>query len=214
MASSNERVCPHRSTLRDYSFLGTAGICIPSNRHSKIGAGTPGYLHIGTGPLVGPLGLPGVSEIHDSQMLPTSSNRRFGSILKVDWKVGTNPLGFPGFGNSLFAEAPDFFESPFRKDSNDESGLGGWGDPNVDFSVADGGFRSLHLSYPSPHTLRRNFTLQPFREIPPPFDVFFPHSQKEANSSFLASEIEMILETSAGDFKGFQTVFEGFEVRT
>ncbi|KAN0131516.1 Di-copper centre-containing protein [Lactarius tabidus] len=106
---------------------------------------------------------------------------------------------------------PDFFESPFRKVSNDESGLGGWGDPNVDFSVPDGGFRTLHLSYPSPHTLRRNFTLQPFGGIPPPFSVFFPHGQKEANSSFLASEIEKVLETSPGDFKGFQTIFEGFE---
>jgi tyrosinase len=83
----------------------------------------------------------------------------------------------------------------------------------VDFSVPDGGFRTLHLSYPSPHTLRRNFTLQPFGGIPPPFSVFFPHGQKEANSSFLASEIEKVLETSPGDFKGFQTIFEGFEVR-
>jgi hypothetical protein len=124
-----------------------------------------------------------------------------------------DPFSFPRFGNLRFADTPDFVESPFRKDSDDDSGLGGWGDPNVDFSVPDGGFRALRLSYPSPHTLRRNFTFQPFAEIPPPFDVFFPHNQKEANSSFLASEIEKLLETSAGDFKGFQTVFEGFEVR-
>ena len=79
--------------------------------------------------------------------------------------------------------------------------------------MPDGGFRTLQLSYPLPHTLRRNFTLQPFGEIPPPVDIFFTQPQKEANSSFLASEIEKLLETSAGDYKDFQAVLEGFEVR-
>ncbi|KAF8259519.1 Di-copper centre-containing protein [Lactarius quietus] len=108
-------------------------------------------------------------------------------------------------------DAPDFFESSFLKDSNPESGLGGWGDPNADFRVSDGGFSSFHLTYPSPHTLRRSFTLKPFRGIPPPVDVFFPNPQKEANSSFLAPEIEKLLETSAGDYKGFQAAFEAFQ---
>lgn len=205
-------MCFHRSTLRDYSFLGIVGICIPSSRPSRKSAGTPGCLHIGTGRSVGPLWYLGRSETHDSQMLLTFSILHFGRILKVDWKVWVILHTSRGFGSSRVVDAPDFFESPFRKDSNDESGLGGWGDPNVDFSVPNGGFRSLQLSYPSPHTLRRNFTLRPYSNVPPPFNVFFPNSQKEANASFLASEIENLLETSAGDFKGFQTVFEGFEV--
>lgn len=212
MAASLERTF-RRSTLRDCSFLGTVGICIPSSRPSKRSVITPGCLHIGTGRSVSSLKLLGGSETHDSQMLLTFLNPLFGRILKVDWKVGMILSDFPGSSEGhVFIDTPDFFESPFRKDSNDDSGLGGWGDPNVDFSVPNGGFRSLQLSYPSPHTLRRNFTLQPFIDIPPPFNVFFPNGQKEANASFLASEIEKLLETSAGDFKGFQTVFEGFEV--
>jgi tyrosinase len=89
------------------------------------------------------------------------------------------------------------------------SGLGGWGDSDADFSVPDGGFSGLHLAYPSPHILRRNFTLQPFN-LPGPF---FTEPLKEANSSFSAPVIESLLETSAGDFKGFQVAFEAFEVR-
>ncbi|KAI9447354.1 Di-copper centre-containing protein [Lactarius psammicola] len=106
-------------------------------------------------------------------------------------------------------DAPNFFESSFWKDSNPQSGLGGWGDPNADYSVPDGGFKDLHLSYPSPHTLRRNFTLRPFEAFLPA--MFVTESLKEANSSFLAPEIEKLLETPAGDFKGFQAAFETFQ---
>jgi len=87
------------------------------------------------------------------------------------------------------------------------SGLGGWGDPNADFSVPDGGFGQLHHSYPSPHTLRRNFTLRPWTfPFVPNLDL-----QKEANVSFSASAIETILETPVGDFKGFQAAIEVFQ---
>jgi tyrosinase len=91
--------------------------------------------------------------------------------------------------------------------------LGGWGDPNADFSVPDGGFNKLRLSYPSPHTLRRNFTLLAFGSSFLPAQ-FFPDPLKEANASFSASAIEAVLETSAGDYKNFQAAFESFEVRT
>ena len=90
------------------------------------------------------------------------------------------------------------------------SGLGGWGDPNADFSVTDGGFDEFHLSYPSSHILRRNFTLYPFAGPAP----FFPDHEKEGNATFLASVIEAALETSAGDYKGFQKALEIPEVRS
>src|SRR6266852_2913627 len=83
-------------------------------------------------------------------------------------------------------DAPDFFESSFWKDSSPLSGLGGWGDPNADFGVPDGGFDELHLSYPSSHILRRNFTLYPF-DVPYPL---FTDPLKEGNATFSASVIE------------------------
>jgi len=107
-------------------------------------------------------------------------------------------------------DAPDFFESSFWKDSHPLSGLGGWGDPNADISVPDGGFNEFHLSYPSSHILRRNFTQYPFA-IPSPL---FTDHQKEGNATFSVSVIEAALETSAGDFKGFQKALELPEVRS
>ena len=79
-----------RSTLPGYSFLGTAGACIHSNKFSRTSAGTPVCRRIGIGQLVASLGLPERSRTHDSQMLLTFSNRRSGRtrILKVDWVVG------------------------------------------------------------------------------------------------------------------------------
>jgi tyrosinase len=91
------------------------------------------------------------------------------------------------------------------------SGLGGWGDPNDDYTVHDGGFRKFQLAYPVPHHLRRNFTLLPWK------DTAFPlvtDPLKIGNTSFSASVIEALLETPAGDFKGFQTVLEAAEVRS
>ena len=106
-------------------------------------------------------------------------------------------------------DSPNFYESSFWKDSDPVSGLGGWGDPNADFSVPDGGFNKLHLSYPSPHTVRRNFTLPAFN-FPAPT---FTDPLKEGNSSFSASAIETLLETPSGDYKGFQVAFETLGVR-
>jgi len=90
------------------------------------------------------------------------------------------------------------------------SGLGGWGDPATDYSVPDGGFSELHLSYPSPHILRRNFTLQPWKG-----DAFvlITDSYKIANTSFTAAAVEAVLESPAGDFKYFQEALENAEVR-
>ena len=76
------------------------------------------------------------------------------------------------------------------------------------------GFSSLQLSYPSPNTApRRNFTFRPFEDLPSALQQFFPDHDKATNSSFLVPKIPQLLESSAGDFRGFQAAFEEFEVR-
>jgi tyrosinase len=77
--------------------------------------------------------------------------------------------------------------------------------------VPDGGFSDLQLSYPSPHHVRRNFTLLSFRDIQ---FIIVTDRQKIGNTSFSASVIEGILETPAGDYKEFQTMLEVPEVKT
>lgn len=54
---------------------------------------------------------------------------------------------------------------------------------SIPFGTPDGGFSRLHLSYPSPHIVRRNFKLRAFT-IPLP--LF-------ANTSFSAVAIEALL---------------------
>lgn len=107
-------------------------------------------------------------------------------------------------------DAPDFFESSFWKDSDPMSGLGGWGDPNDDYTVHDGGFRNLPLAYPVFHHVRRNFSLLAWEGIPSPL-VTDP--LKIGNTSFSAAVINSLLETPAGNFKEFQTVLEAIQVR-
>ncbi|ETW81995.1 hypothetical protein HETIRDRAFT_384428 [Heterobasidion irregulare TC 32-1] len=106
-------------------------------------------------------------------------------------------------------DAPDFFNSDFWKDNDTESGLGGWGDPENDYQVPKGGFSDLHLSYPIPHTLRRNFTLQPFLHSTP--TSFFDEPTELANTSFTKSEVSKLVNGFVGDYKGFQAYFESFE---
>jgi tyrosinase len=76
--------------------------------------------------------------------------------------------------------------------------------------VPDGGFDEFHLSYPSSHILRRNFTLYPF-DVP---DPLLTDQLKEGNATFSVSVIEAALETSAGDFRSFQKALEIPEVRS
>jgi tyrosinase len=68
----------------------------------------------------------------------------------------------------------------------------------------------MMLAYPSPHTVRRNFTLQPFEVANQPL---YANPNMQANSSFSASAIQAILGTSAGNYNGFQMGIETFEVR-
>ncbi len=130
-------------------------------------------------------------------------------ILELDYRSSIHSLSCI-YDSDVRIDAPDFYESSFWKDSDPESGLGGWGDPNADYSVPDGGFRNLHVSYPSPHIIRRNFTLQPFDTQSP----LMTDLLKIGNSSFSASVIDALLETSVGDINGFQVVLAAPEVRS
>ena len=153
---------------------------------------------------------PGIAGTYTS----SKSHSRGSVIISVYRHIGTGLSVHVHFccllSFSSLVDAPNFHESPFWKDTDLLSGLGGWGDPNADFSIVDGGFSGLHLSYPSPHIIRRNFTLLPFDDHRL---VFFTHPLKKANTSFSAAVIDTILKTSTGDYKGFQTALGEFEVR-
>lgn len=97
------------------------------------------------------------------------------------------------------------------QESDPRSGLGGWGDPSTDYSVTDGAFTDFQLAYPSPHILRRNFTLQPFLDFAS-LEIF-PEPAQMANESITITKISNLIANYTGDFKGFQKEFEATEVR-
>ena len=98
---------------------------------------------------------------------------------------------------SSMTDVSNFQNSTFW-DPDTTSGLGTWGDPNDDYQLTDGGFADgFHLSYPSPHRLRRQYTqddmLIPGHSLT---ELFTPESQADMINGF------------QGDFVGFQAVFQ------
>ncbi|KAI0030268.1 Di-copper centre-containing protein [Vararia minispora EC-137] len=103
-------------------------------------------------------------------------------------------------------DATEFFESPFWSDSDPSSGLGGWGDPSKDYEVQDGAFSTFNLSYPSYHTLRRNFTAQPYLGLAG-LDLF-PEPALYANTTFTIEKISEGINGFVGDYPKFQQWME------
>lgn len=117
---------------------------------------------------------------------------------------------------ALHPDSADVYDSTMFKDSDPVSGLGGWGNPANDVRVPDGAFSNtsdFKLTYPSPHTLRRNFTLQPFLNFPLAGFMSAADEQLDANATFTPAERNKLVNGFVGDYKGFQTYFEGFNVR-
>jgi tyrosinase len=112
-------------------------------------------------------------------------------------------------------DAANFYDSAFFKESDPKSGLGGWGGAATQFRVLDGGFSassSFRLSYPFPHTLRRNFTLFPPLELVYPVPGLPYNDSRPASTSFIKPVVQSLTDGFVGDFKGFQTRMEGVEV--
>ncbi|KAJ7917199.1 Di-copper centre-containing protein, partial [Mycena leptocephala] len=110
-------------------------------------------------------------------------------------------------------DSKDVFGSVMFKDSNPVSGLGGWGDPSNDVRVPDGAFSnksSFRLTYPSPHTLRRNWTMQPFLNFPLAGFMTDADEHLDANATFTPAQRDKLVNGFVGDFVGFQKYFEGF----
>ncbi|GAW10654.1 Di-copper centre-containing protein [Lentinula edodes] len=106
------------------------------------------------------------------------------------------------------ADASDVYGSTMFQDFDPVSGLGGWGNLSDDAQVPNGAFSDFKLSYPSYHTLRRNFTLQPYIGLNP---TLFTNPYEDANATFTQSEVDKMVNGFVGDYKGFQVYMEGFE---
>jgi tyrosinase len=116
-------------------------------------------------------------------------------------------------------DSPDFYHSNLLNPSP-KSGFGGWGDPNNDFQISDGAFHSdFIVSYPVPHIVRRNFTLQPW--LGDNTTVFedgstsiFYDSDIMANVSITPESQYNMVHGFVADYEGFQALMEGTNVKS
>jgi tyrosinase len=97
---------------------------------------------------------------------------------------------------SFITDASNFENSTFW-DPDTTSGVGGWGDPNDDYQISDGGFATdFYLSYPSYHRLRRQYT------------PTTPNKPTPATDAFMPANITALVDGFVGDYIGFQARFE------
>ncbi|CAE6412815.1 unnamed protein product [Rhizoctonia solani] len=90
------------------------------------------------------------------------------------------------------------FENSDMWNIDSESGLGGFGDPDDDYTVKSGGL-NLTLAYPIAHKLRRQYR---------PYPGFSGFSNVSANSTFSQAKVDMLLSQPEGNFTAFQEYME------
>ena len=107
-------------------------------------------------------------------------------------------------------DAHDFYHTNFL----DNLTVGGWGDPDNDYQISTGGFKDIIMAYPSPHRIRRNYTLYPYASpgFPPPWgnDPAAPPPPADLmiNTTMTKENVDYTVNNYEGDFFGFQTYFE------
>ncbi|CAE6340562.1 unnamed protein product [Rhizoctonia solani] len=94
------------------------------------------------------------------------------------------------------------FEHSSIWDPNPVYGLGGFGDPNDDNIVKDGGL-NITLVYPVKHKLRRNYQPFPFFGLPGSEPI-------PSNITFTPTEVKALLSQPEGNFTAFQGYVEQF----
>jgi len=105
------------------------------------------------------------------------------------------------------------FENSTFWDPNTTSGIGGWGDPNNDIEITDGGFATgFHLSYPSHHRLRRRFTpiasIRPF----PLVETFTPASQMAIVNGFVGNFPDFQASLELGSHSSVHLIMGGYVI--
>jgi len=90
------------------------------------------------------------------------------------------------------------------------TGVGTWGDPANDYQISNGGFKNLTLAYPSPHHIRRNFSLFPFTnpDLPPLFTGQTPPKELMVNTTMTKENVDRSVNGFEGDFIGFHAYVE------
>ena len=151
----------------------------------------------------------------------TSAVTREHNLIGIGQKVlstQSHVRGDPGVTIGLILtvfilDAPDFYDSDNFWDNSSSSGVGAWGDPANDYQIFTGGLKDIMLAYPSPHHIRRNFTLFPFAH--PAFNVFASDPTAPAlpvdlmiNTTMTKQNVDYTVDNFEGDYIGLQAYTE------
>ncbi|QRW13955.1 tyrosinase [Ceratobasidium sp. AG-Ba] len=99
-------------------------------------------------------------------------------------------------------DAASFNTSPmFDKDPS--SGLGGFGDPNKNYTVTTGGFANMIVSYPVKHVIRRQYTQYPYLDW-----YWLQRPTEAANTTITKAFVDEAVNGYVGNFIGFQNATE------
>lgn len=129
------------------------------------------------------------------------------------YRIQTTPelCGVTDF-DGLHLDAHDFYNNNLF--DNSSCGVGAWGDPANDYQISTGGFKDITMAYPSPHHIRRNYTLFPFampnflNRFPGDPDAPPPPVELMINVTFTKEKVDYLVNNYEGDFIGLQTDLE------
>ncbi|KAH7330593.1 Di-copper centre-containing protein [Rhizoctonia solani] len=95
------------------------------------------------------------------------------------------------------------FNTSAMWDGDSTSGLGGFGDPNNDYYLTNGGFKDMQVSYPIKHTIRRQYNPFPYLTW-----WWVPRPEEAAVVGMQQSFVDAAINGYEGDFMGFQNATE------
>ena len=138
-----------------------------------------------------------------------------GTLPYWDWTKGQLIRTWPStvlmFCCTFIDASANFPNATIFSDTSAETGLGGWGDPNNDYQLTDGGFSNFQLAYPAPHRLRRQYSAR-FPNITDPFGDGTPVPTDDLWTYFTPASRDALVNGFVADFPGFQGLFESLSV--
>ncbi|QRV83597.1 tyrosinase [Ceratobasidium sp. AG-Ba] len=97
----------------------------------------------------------------------------------------------------------DSFNTSAIWDPDPISGLGTWGNAANDWTITNGGFAKMNVSYPITHNIRRQYTPYPYLTW-----WWVARPQEAAAETIKQSYVDAAINGYVGDFRGFQNATE------
>ncbi|CUA67344.1 hypothetical protein RSOLAG22IIIB_07372 [Rhizoctonia solani] len=125
-----------------------------------------------------------------------------------NWSLGKSDfIPTSHLRSNLTPDVADLSKSPIF-DCNPAYGLGTWGSESNDWLVTNSAFNEMIRAHPVPHTIRRQWTPQPFGDnVLFPFE--YPDKHAWANETGMHAKIQVMIDGNRGGSDMFFAAIEG-----